>query len=454
MKDKFFLHNALAFSTCVCVAGCISMRHATMVDVPDIGDKITTKYRYYCVGTSHDDFRRWLEEGKEDIGCPFLRGSSLDAQNRRGLSKFQPNVFSDGGIPIVLVRRTIASDRWGNSEASQLGWFVFYMCTAGLLPFHPHGSEEESQILVTIADERLVEKQISVKTRSDEIVSMLTPSAFLFYHGKPTFDGHEKSKVFSKTVCRIGAGPCYTGDEALAYGLAAKLKELEDSGMITEATMQRAAVFHQRHNTAKRNSFLKKVLNQSSLVVNTPAQRVDVGRNSTANIRSTQMIVQASDAYTLERFVWDSDRDYACSFAVKMKGECTIEAFFSVENKFREYISGAFIQSHPSVDRRFLVVDVRPSLDSGRIIGRAAVLTIEPISITYDAYTRQGKISVRFASGQYEEARAWARKNIETLARDKNISLVTGRPPPDARYYSLGETVKDGNILEIEFKTE
>ena len=46
------------------------------------------------------------------------------------------------------------------------------------------------------------------------------------------------------------------------------------------------------------------------------------------------------------------------------------------------------------------------------------------------------------------------RRNIETLARDKNIALVTGEIPPNARFYSLGESLKDGNILEIEFKTE
>lgn len=55
--------------------------------------------------------------------------------------------------------------------------------------------------------------------------------------------------------------------------------------------------------------------------------------------------------------------------------------------------------------------------------------------------------------GQSAEARAWARENIETLARDKNIALVTGQRPPDANYYLLGEKI-DGNVMEIEFKTE
>ena len=47
----------------------------------------------------------------------------------------------------------------------------------------------------------------------------------------------------------------------------------------------------------------------------------------------------------------------------------------------------------------------------------------------------------------------WMSYNIETLACDKNIALVTGQLPPAATYYSLGEKV-DGNVMEIEFKTE
>lgn len=43
--------------------------------------------------------------------------------------------------------------------------------------------------------------------------------------------------------------------------------------------------------------------------------------------------------------------------------------------------------------------------------------------------------------------------NIICLVRDKNIALTTGQLPPAATYYSLGEKV-DGNVMEIEFKTE
>ena len=61
---------------------------------------------------------------------------------------------------------------------------------------------------------------------------------------------------------------------------------------------------------------------------------------------------------------------------------------------------------------------------------------------------------MRVNANQYEEARQWVRKNIETLARDKNIALTTGEIPPAAKFYLGREEFKDGNTLEIEFKTE
>ena len=82
------------------------------------------------------------------------------------------------------------------------------------------------------------------------------------------------------------------------------------------------------------------------------------------------------------------------------------------------------------------------------------MLTISVASLIYDPNTRKGKLAVRVNANQYEEARQWVRKNIETLARDKNIALTTGEIPPAAKFYLGREEFKDGNTLEIEFKTE
>ena len=75
-------------------------------------------------------------------------------------------------------------------------------------------------------------------------------------------------------------------------------------------------------------------------------------------------------------------------------------------------------------------------------------------TLVYDPDTRKGHISVTFAEGHYAEARRWTRKNIETLARDKNVALRTGEIPGAAKFYLGAERVKAGNVLEIEFETE
>ncbi|MBQ6473735.1 MAG: hypothetical protein IJJ33_17245 [Victivallales bacterium] len=73
----------------------------------------------------------------------------------------------------------------------------------------------------------------------------------------------------------------------------------------------------------------------------------------------------------------------------------------------------------------------------------------------YDASLRRGRMTVRFNSAVRgaDWARAWARMNIETLVRDKNILLTTGERPPEGQYRSLGANWT-GDILEIEFETE
>ena len=79
---------------------------------------------------------------------------------------------------------------------------------------------------------------------------------------------------------------------------------------------------------------------------------------------------------------------------------------------------------------------------------------VQVLSLDYDADTRHGKIAVKFAAGRYEEARRYVRRNVETLAKDKNVALTTGQIPTAAKFYLGDERVKDGNVLEVEFETE
>jgi hypothetical protein len=60
---------------------------------------------------------------------------------------------------------------------------------------------------------------------------------------------------------------------------------------------------------------------------------------------------------------------------------------------------------------------------------------------------------VRIGENHFEASRRYARKNIETIVRDKNIALDARDIPPAAVFYLLEEKI-DGHILELTFRTE
>lgn len=93
-------------------------------------------------------------------------------------------------------------------------------------------------------------------------------------------------------------------------------------------------------------------------------------------------------------------------------------------------------------------------MSGGRIEGRAEIMQMRVMSLTYDQATRKGVIVVKIGTARFDQARRWVRENIEILARDKNVALMTGELPSEGKFYLGAERVKDGNILEIEFETE
>jgi hypothetical protein len=190
-----------------------------------------------------------------------------------------------------------------------------------------------------------------------------------------------------------------------------------------------------------------------------------------AESRTTEYVVRSGDSmamiannqapvapsYRITSCTREEGSDFIYKFALELTGEVAdpLQAFLDIKQKLRAYVRDMYAGANDVRDISSIRVDFRnESIAGNNISGRAIVLTITPVALNYDANTCRGKLSVRFNANQYEEARAWVRRNIETLARDKNIALVTGEIPPNARFYSLGESLKDGNVLEIEFKTE
>ena len=166
------------------------------------------------------------------------------------------------------------------------------------------------------------------------------------------------------------------------------------------------------------------------------------------------MAARQRPPYVLDRLEWVEGKDFALVFEVKLRDECSIKSFFGIQREFENEVRQFYCVRYPRVDTNSLVFDFKPALKNGRITGQVEVLTITPVSLTYDSNTRKGMLAVRYNANQFVEAREWIRRHIETLARDKNIALTTGEIPPAAKFYLGNEELKAGNVLEIEFRTE
>lgn len=412
--------------------GCLRYRSVAAADVKDVGALIRTRFRY-CPS--------WAQ-GKEKTG----EGERL----RTRLKRYQPQVFADNGIPLVITERVASHEDWGswkiNRYQDPMGFAsrrVLYALSFSIIPLF-NGTESDAMEEVRLADDPSPATSFRIYRRQDNAFSFLTPLPFLLYSGLPDMRGCEKGVVrvrrenFFTSSEAMFAHEHPEGDEALAYALAAKLKELEDMGRVNAATVERSA----RALLHRRDSIAQYVVRKAS---------VPISQTKTGVQNQTHR--QVKPLYRIDSLVRESNSDFAYTFSLKMNEDSSIEAFFAIQGVFAREVLDAYKAEYPNADVSTLRVYVLPRLVNGRIEGRAVVLTITPVSLSYDANTRRGRLSVHFNDGQYEEAREWIRKNIETLARDKNIALVTGQLPPAATYYSLGEKV-DGNVMEIEFKTE
>ncbi len=121
----------------------------------------------------------------------------------------------------------------------------------------------------------------------------------------------------------------------------------------------------------------------------------------------------------------------------------------NIPSKWRPYLFG---QLNKNAQAKKSVASDAERQPEGQIEPTEPHIQIQ--TLNYDPNTRKGHMTVEFDSGYYAEARLWARENIETLARDKNVALQTGAIPSEAKFYLGAERVKEGNILEIEFETE
>ena len=377
------------------LCGCCSERNSAVPMVEDVGFDVATKYRYR-------------------LSCAYEGESSKRVGLQSSfLAKCHPRVFSSAGLPVVLRIGYDKMDVSGN-------WTVFLgMCSIGVIP----GLNRYSfsfKCSVELADEADGRASFELVSMSD-CASTWLPTAFLFYNGASSVDGRrvfcQNTRLFGEKgpplraleynpLKRMESDPPFR--RALAYAIAVKLKELEDSGKV--------------------DAMLRKRMEQRP----------------------------AAPAHNIVQLERDPNGEFSYSFVIEMTQTPSDfkAAARGVLVDFMKSVKEEYLDAFPGADAASLEV-VFSSLkrDGLRLSGRATVLTIKPISLAYDANTRRGKLSVKFNAGQAKEARDWIRRNIKALVRDKNIALVTGQLPPEAVYSSLGEKIV-GNVMEIEFRTE
>ena len=382
-----------AWMFALALSGCTHGRAVRWVHVPepDVGIQTQARYRVERIGI------------RTGTGSVMYLPASFVEEFCSTAERRYDNVFSRQGIPVTLIRVAIED----SSDYSFLLWFLSCQILPGRIQ---HESLVEWEIILDHQPDKNPSFEVSLV---DECyISCLSPLAALV----PLKEVEEKnkSKVFSQDYLGVITRADLVNKDALSYGIVSRLMAAEASGEI-----------------------------ESAIQAWRRLKQYEAERRATA--------------YTVVDCRRENGSKFIYSFTVKLQGDGqdALKVFRNVQKKFREEIKSDYIKTFGDAHGDTLYVDFpQYGLKDGMIVGNAEVFVFTSAALSYDTQTRRGKLSVRFDHRQYESARAWIRKNIETLARDKNIALVTGQIPPDAKYYSLGETVKDGNILEIEFKTE
>ena len=403
--------SVLFLAGVLCTVGCMHTRYSSIVSVGGGIGKVVTKNRYTLVG-----FKFSGQTQNADITQGNLQSQQFTNDD---LKRYQPDVFSDDGLRIML-----GGESPGYDMQNRLGWTTFtYLLTLTASPYF-HSMGFGSKVIVDVLDNPDARASFEQYQRYDMAMSCLTPSALFCYIGDPSppdgmatysVDSSHESVLgllgkFGKADYKVVHG---VSAAAGAYAIAAVLKKMEDDGLI--------------------DAFRRG------------------GRASHA--------VQPSatcDAFDLVDFNKDSGTGYRYSFSLRKRGGGNLSLRESREARkaLRTMIRDDYSASFPDVAIGSLIVDFPEYiLRDGMVRGRAAVLSLSVASLRYDSHSHTGTMRLRIGENQYEDARQYARRNIESLVRDKNVALDAQAIPPAATFYLLGESLKD-DIMEITFRTE
>ena len=366
-------------------------RYSAFATIDGEMQKIVTRNRYTLVDT----------KVSAQVNADMLQANLKSQQfTNDTLKSYQPEVFSDDGIKF-MIRSTpfprTTGYRWTECTY-MLSLTVLPMCSAVI------GGEH---IVVDVLDNPDARASFDLYGRFDHALSLfcpLTPPLVFAGDAAPP----EKIKVggsVSRHFINYIGDYSVEGDECAnstyyesrAYAVAAVLKKMEDDGLIDESRSRYAG-------------------------------------------RSSVTITEVDEKFEIVCFKREDGREHRYFFTLRSRGNGAISFNETRELKksLRAMVRDDYRASFPDVAADSLIVDFSEfSLRDGMVAGKAEVLSIDVESLHYDSNTRKGTMRVRIGENQFEESRRYARRNIETLVRDKNIALDARDIPPAAVFYLL-----------------
>lgn len=467
-------------------------RYYAVSDALDKGEHIRTRYKYWIVDSSGE---QWPHTSlMPDVFSPNGIPVEVSSSNGNHLSDF--NLWSCHGSIANLDTGSPMSPAESEVLQAIVGVTGIWLVPLGIMALYSldiDGQEGMRNYSINIPGTGSHSASyLKVYERQDKMTGLCLciPVPYFCYYGNPAPEAFAKGRGFTNHVFSDSGferAPS-SADRAFIYGLAARLKDLEDSGTINETVVRNAqnirnaiieksrrkvaeentrklAQMHRQQEEARKRQEQERL----RLAAQETRRREDSlaaqQRQQTQAAQSPQIVQIVRQAvqeepqkpkFSISTFEPAGTGDnFSYSFEVALNGESTPDELFNMWGSVLAGLKRIYLIQNPAMDEKSLVVEAKPSLRNGKFAGIARMLTIHIEAMEYDPTTRRGKISARFGPGQERFARDWIKLNImEPLVKDKNILLTTGETPPSGKYYSLGEMVKDGNILEMEFKVE
>ena len=164
----------------------------------------------------------------------------------------------------------------------------------------------------------------------------------------------------------------------------------------------------------------------------------------------------AGGAYEVVGITQSGNGQYEVRVRIADKSK-TFDIGWAVEADVKRLIREDFVKRHPGTGIQYVreMVEWETEEDGAILMYRGWAFSARPVpdGWTYDDGSRRGTVRLRISEGMSaDEAKRWARENIEAIVKDKNMALEAGGTPPEgAIYRSLSETLEDG-VLTVEFE--